>query len=67
MISYGIYMPSFSVYREAITEKRPPRPGDLVFVRTDRLENLFKLFPEKQCEVVFREGTVALVKIGLQN
>ncbi|MES9898278.1 MAG: glycosyltransferase family 39 protein [Sedimenticola sp.] len=64
VVSYGIYMPSFSVYRDAITEKRTPRPGDLVFVRIDKLERLFKLFPKEQCEVVFREGTVALVKIS---
>lgn len=67
VVAYGIYMPSFSVYRGAITEKRSPQHGDLVLVRTDKLERLFTLFPEEQCQVIFRQGTVALVRMPPAN
>jgi len=33
-------MPSFSVYRNAVTRDRIPRPGELVFLRVDKLPQL---------------------------
>ena len=57
-------MPSFSVYRQAITPDREPRPGDLVFLRVDKLEKLAKLHPHLERELLFRRGAVALVKMS---
>jgi 4-amino-4-deoxy-L-arabinose transferase-like glycosyltransferase len=60
---YRTSMPSFSVYRQAITPARDPEPGDLVFLRLDKLENLVKWHPHLAQELVFRRGAVALVKV----
>ncbi|MBV8063757.1 MAG: glycosyltransferase family 39 protein, partial [Nevskia sp.] len=37
VVSYHTFLPSFSVYRGAVTPNRLPEPGELVFVRLDRL------------------------------
>ena len=67
-VVYRTSMPSFSVYREAITPEigtqRPLAPGDLVFLRIDRLESLVGVLPGVSHEVIFRRGPVALVRLG---
>ncbi|MBK1643573.1 glycoside hydrolase [Thiocapsa imhoffii] len=60
-VVYRTSMPSFSVYRDAITPQRAPVPGELVFVRVDKLKDLAAAFPELQQDVVYRRGPVALV------
>jgi 4-amino-4-deoxy-L-arabinose transferase-like glycosyltransferase len=62
VVSYRTYMPSFSVYRGEITPNRLPEPGELVFIRLDRIEDLQRelggevtLIPE------FKKGGVALL------
>jgi 4-amino-4-deoxy-L-arabinose transferase-like glycosyltransferase len=62
VVSYRTFLPSFSVYRGAITPNRAPQPGELVFVRLDRLAALqaelgdqVVLIPE------FQKGGVALL------
>jgi 4-amino-4-deoxy-L-arabinose transferase-like glycosyltransferase len=40
VVSYHTFLPSFSVYRGAVTPMRLPEPGELVFVRLDRVEDL---------------------------
>ncbi len=62
-VAYRINMPSFSLYRQAITPDRAPRPGDLVFLRVDKLSRLTAQHPDLEQEVVFRRGAVALVKV----
>lgn len=61
-VSYRTYLPSFSVYRGAITPNRLPAPGELVFVKLDRIPDLQRelgasvtLIPE------FKKGGVALL------
>jgi 4-amino-4-deoxy-L-arabinose transferase-like glycosyltransferase len=67
-VVYRTSMPSFSVYREAITPQvgpeRPLAPGDLVFLRIDRLESLARELPGISQEVAFQRGPVALVRLG---
>jgi 4-amino-4-deoxy-L-arabinose transferase-like glycosyltransferase len=67
-VVYRTSMPSFSVYREAITPEvgtqRPLAPGDLVFLRIDRLESLAGVLPGVRREIVFQRGPVALVRLG---
>ena len=57
-------LPSFSVYREAITPRRPPEPGDLVFTRVDRVDKLLAELPGVPSEVVYRRGGVALIRLA---
>jgi 4-amino-4-deoxy-L-arabinose transferase-like glycosyltransferase len=62
VVSYRTFMPSFSVYLGAITPNRLPDPGELAFVRLDRIPDLQRelgttvtLIPE------FKRGGVALL------
>jgi 4-amino-4-deoxy-L-arabinose transferase-like glycosyltransferase len=61
-IVYRTSMPSFSVYREAITPNRAPKPGELVFMRVDKLEHLTREHPELNLELVYHRGHVALLR-----
>jgi hypothetical protein len=67
-VVYRTSMPSFSVYREAITPQitadRPLAPGELVFLRIDRLDSLARELPGVDRELVFQRGPVALVRLG---
>ena len=58
-VMWGINMPSFSVYRQAVTPRQPPKPGDLVFIRADHLDRLAKLGKYK---VLYDHGGVALAR-----
>lgn len=62
-VVYRTSMPSFSVYRQAITPAREPEPGDLVFLRLDKREKLAGQHPHLAQELVFQRGAVALVKV----
>lgn len=54
-------MPSFSVYRGAITPQTDrPAPGELVFLRVDKLDALAATRPGEQLEAIYRRGPVAL-------
>ena len=67
-VVYRTSMPSFSVYRQAITPEVSPEtplaPGQLVFLRIDRLESLSSELPGVPQETVFQRGPVALVRLG---
>jgi len=62
-VVYRTSMPSFSLYRQAITPDRDPRPGDLVFLRIDKIDRLGREHPELAQEEIFRRGAVALIKV----
>lgn len=64
VVAYRVYLPSFSLYRQAVTPRRAPQPGDLVFTRVDRLQKLLAVLPDVQSEVVYRRGGVALVRFA---
>jgi 4-amino-4-deoxy-L-arabinose transferase-like glycosyltransferase len=54
-------MPSFSVYREAITPRaRTPEPGHLIFLRIDKLDELAAVHPGLSLVVIYTRGAVAL-------
>ncbi len=63
-VVYRTSMPSFSVYRGAITPSRPPLPGELVFLRVDKLESLSADFPGLHSELIYRRGPVALLLVA---
>ena len=57
--SWRINVPSFSVYRAAVTPATAaPRPGDVILTRSDALDGL-----PPPVRVLFREGGVLLVRI----
>ncbi len=57
--SWRINVPSFSVYRAAVTPATAaPRPGDVILTRSDALDGL-----PPRYHVLFREGGVLLVHI----
>lgn len=63
VIAYKIRMPSFSVYRQAITPKRPPQSGDLIFTRSDRLPQLKQDYSTYAYELVYSKGGIVLVEV----
>lgn len=58
LVMYGINTPSFQTYAGRLVERRPPRPGDLVFTRESHLQDL------PDAKVIFRERSYILARIG---
>jgi 4-amino-4-deoxy-L-arabinose transferase-like glycosyltransferase len=64
-VVYRTSMPSFSVYRQAITpELERPRPGQVIFLRVDKLERLARDFPGHHFVPIYRRGAVTLVQVA---
>ena len=57
LVLYGINTPSFQTYAGRQVLKRPPQPGDLVFMRESKLDH----FP--QAQVLHRERSYVLVRL----
>lgn len=64
VVAYRTYLSSFSVYREAPTPQREPRPGDVVLTRIDRLASLERLLPGVPQEVLYRRAGLVLLRLG---
>lgn len=62
ILSFGIKMPSFSVYREKITPKGHPEDADILFTRADRIEELHQLLPNQQWHVLYQQGGIVLLE-----
>jgi 4-amino-4-deoxy-L-arabinose transferase-like glycosyltransferase len=62
-VVYRTSMPSFSVYRDAVTPSRRPELGELVFLRVDKLEALALDTPGLEAEPLYRRGPVALLRM----
>ncbi len=56
IVMYGLNMPSFTVYQQAIVARRQPQPGELVFTRVDKLPGL------GAHELLFSEGGIVLAR-----
>ena len=63
LTAWRIRMPSFSVYAQAVVPERDPKPGDVIFTRVHKIEALAE-HTEGALEEVFREGGVALLRLG---
>ena len=64
-VVYRTSMPSFSVYRDAITpELSRPQPGQLVFLRIDKLDRLRADVDGRPVIPLYQRGAVALVKVA---
>lgn len=57
LVMQGLNMPSFSVYAGRVVQKRTPRPGDVVFTKTDLARDI------KKGTLLFHSQGVALVRI----
>lgn len=62
VVAWKIYMPSFSVYRQAITPYRAPEPNEWVFTRKDRLKSLHESHPEQCWVSAFDQGAILLLQ-----
>jgi 4-amino-4-deoxy-L-arabinose transferase-like glycosyltransferase len=61
-VVYRTTMPSFSVYRDTNTPwTSAPEPGELVFLRVNKLDDLAATRPDNPLLVIYRRGPVALV------
>lgn len=63
VVAFGINMPSFSVYRDAITPRRFPKTGEIVFTKVDKLSELQQHFSDRLLQTLYRSGGVALLLI----
>jgi hypothetical protein len=61
-VAYRTDLPSFSVYRGAVTENRLPQPGELVLVRRDRRGELEAALPGVALRERLVEGGIALLE-----
>ncbi|MGH8444780.1 MAG: ArnT family glycosyltransferase, partial [Solimonas sp.] len=61
-VMFRTYLPSFSVYRGLPTPQGVPAPGELVFVRVDKLDALRKELPQAELSTEFQMGGVALLQ-----
>lgn len=62
-VQWHLHQPSFSVYRERETPRRPPEPGELALIRMDLLPKLQAKLPAST-EVVFEQRGLGLVRWG---
>ncbi len=62
-VVYRTSMPSFSVYRGAITPNRVPEEGELVFLRIDKLSQLRQEEPRLELQLMYHRGPVALLRV----
>ncbi len=63
VVAYGLHMPTFSVYRDAITPKeKNPKPGDVIFTDADNLRKLQKRHPEALLEPLYSKGGIRLME-----
>ena len=60
-VSYDTFLPSFSVYRGAATPPGIPKPGELVFVRKDHVEQLRKALRDAPLITEYEAGGIELL------
>lgn len=56
VVMWHVSLPSFTVYRQAITPDRDPKPGELVFTQIDKLAELGAYTP------IFQQAGIVLVR-----
>jgi 4-amino-4-deoxy-L-arabinose transferase-like glycosyltransferase len=60
VVMWKVRMPSFSVYRQRVTPRRDPQPGEVVFTRLKNLEHL------PAYDLLYEKGGFALATVGGQ-
>ncbi len=62
VVAWKTYMPSFSVYRQAVTPYRPPEAGEWVFTRKAVLPEFYRQTSPQAWEPVYDEGAYVLLR-----
>ena len=62
IVTYGINMPSFSVYMDQIVTRRAPQKGEIVLTRVAQKESLHTLDPNASFTLLFSKGGVELYR-----
>jgi len=64
IVAYKIHMPSFSVYRQAITHRRDVKAGDVVFTKSDKAIELATQFGSQNIQQLFNQQGIVLLQIN---
>lgn len=59
VVMYGLNTPSFSLYREALTPRRAPKPGEVAFMKTSDLASLSRPY-----ETLYKKFGYTLIKVA---
>ncbi len=63
VVAFGLHMPTFSVYRDAITpNEKKPQPGDIIFTDADNQLKLQQRHPEAVFAELFNKGGIRLLE-----
>lgn len=62
IVAYGLHMPSFSVYRDAITPGVDPSPGDVIFTDSDNYLKLQRQNDQAQFREIYKQGGILLLE-----
>jgi 4-amino-4-deoxy-L-arabinose transferase-like glycosyltransferase len=63
VVAYGFNMPSFSVYRGAVTERRMPLPGEIAVTRAHNILEIQEQYPDLDLEILYHAGGVVLLRL----
>ncbi len=63
VVRYLAFQPSFSLYRGAIVEQRPPVVGEWVLVRIDNLDRFAEQYPQFETRMVYARGPTRLLEV----
>ncbi len=63
LVYYRVHQPSVSFYARQVIRRDPPRPGDWVYLRVDKLQDFLDRPSPYHKRVVFRQGPAVLVAI----
>ncbi len=61
VVMSGVNMPSFTVYRQAVTPRRAPQPGEAVITR------VHKMGQWPTAEVLYQKGGIVLLRLPTQS
>lgn len=64
VVSYHIGMPSFSVYRQAVTPARFPKVDEVVFTKSNSIEKLTEAFGKENLQTLYAKGGILLIRIN---
>lgn len=67
VVAYSFNMPSFSVYRGAVTERRMPLPGEIAVTRAHSVAEIEARYPNLDLEILYREGGVVLLRLPAEG
>jgi 4-amino-4-deoxy-L-arabinose transferase-like glycosyltransferase len=67
VVAYSFNMPSFSVYRGAVTERRMPSPGEIAVTQVHHVKAIQAQYPDLDIEILYHEGGVVLLRLPVEG